>query len=82
MVDVGAAIPGLRAHMDLTDGSSIDRLHHVGGSWLSSEDPRIHFGLPRDAEIDRLQVWAPDGMVLYDGSPDKNQVLAIGEDDR
>jgi enediyne biosynthesis protein E4 len=33
-----------------------------GSSYLSSHDPRLHFGLGEVAEIERIEVWWPDGV--------------------
>jgi len=34
---------------------------HAGGSFLSAEDPRVHFGLGDSAQLERLSVRFPDG---------------------
>jgi enediyne biosynthesis protein E4 len=34
---------------------------HAGSSYLSSEDPRIHFGLGRATRVAELTVRYPDG---------------------
>jgi hypothetical protein len=36
---------------------------HTGGSYLSSSDPRLHFGLERRTSIDLIEVHWPDGSV-------------------
>ncbi len=36
----------------------------AGGSYLSSEDPRVHFGLGKTARVDEVRVLAPSGRVL------------------
>jgi Na+-translocating ferredoxin:NAD+ oxidoreductase RnfD subunit len=36
----------------------------AGSSYLSSEDPRAHFGLGSAAKVDEVQVRAPDGRLL------------------
>ena len=32
-----------------------------GSGYLGSSDPRIHFGLGDSAQIDRIQIFWPDG---------------------
>ncbi len=34
-----------------------------GGSYLSSSDPRVHFGLGQATQVDRLEVRWPSGKV-------------------
>jgi hypothetical protein len=36
----------------------------AGGSYLSSEDPRLHFGLGKAARVDEVRLLAPDGHSL------------------
>src|SRR6202041_54819 len=38
------------------DGTSVRRWARGDGSYLAANDPRIHFGLGKDSEVDRIQV--------------------------
>ena len=77
MIDPGVPMPGLKVRVTATSGSVVEAVHHVGGSWLSSEDPRIHVGLRADDPIALVEVWAPDGTVLYEGIAEANRVLNV-----
>jgi hypothetical protein len=44
------------------DGSSMRRWVRGDGSYLAANDPRAHFGLGKEAEVDRVQVrWLAGG---------------------
>jgi hypothetical protein len=68
--------PGTRVTAVLPDGTELEREVHAGGSYLSSEDPRVHFGLGDADTVDRLVIRLPGGAetVLRDVPAD--QVLA------
>ena len=38
------------------DGTSVRRWVRGDGSYLAANDPRVHFGLGKDTEVDRIQV--------------------------
>ncbi|HLK60959.1 MAG TPA: CRTAC1 family protein [Chthonomonadaceae bacterium] len=46
-----------------TGGRKLKRFCHADGSYLSSSDKRVHFGLGTTTKIERLQVRWPDGHV-------------------
>jgi enediyne biosynthesis protein E4 len=39
------------------DGTSVRRWVRGDGSYLAANDPRVHFGLGKDAEVNRIQVY-------------------------
>jgi len=39
------------------DGTSVRRWVRGDGSYLAANDPRVHFGLGTDAEVNRVQVY-------------------------
>ncbi len=45
----------------LPGGRTLVREVHAGSSYLSSEDPRVHFGLGNVAKVDELRVRYPGG---------------------
>ena len=47
----------------LDDGRKLVRRLHAGSSYLSSEDPRLHFGLGDAARVRELVVRHPGGAV-------------------
>jgi hypothetical protein len=53
--------PGAVVTALLPDGRILKREVHSGSSYLSSEDPRCHFGLGPAETVSRLQVRWPDG---------------------
>ena len=60
-VKLGAFAPGTRVTAVLPDGQRLFRELQTGSSYLSSEDPRVHFGLGSAARVDELVVRFPGG---------------------
>jgi hypothetical protein len=54
-------VPGAVVTAALGDGKTLVREVQAGSSYLSSEDPRMHFGLGKAATVARLTVRFPDG---------------------
>ncbi len=48
---------------ELADGRKLVREVLAGSSYLSSEDPRMHFGLGNATTVKELRVRFPDGSV-------------------
>jgi len=56
-------LPG--AEVEVRVGSHVQsRWIQAGSSYLSSEDPRAHFGLGAATKVDDVEVFAPDGQLL------------------
>jgi Na+-translocating ferredoxin:NAD+ oxidoreductase RnfD subunit len=53
--------PGTRVTAVLGDGRRLVREAQAGGSYLSSHDPRLHFGLGEEERVAELVVRSPDG---------------------
>lgn len=53
--------PGAVVTVVLPDGRELRRELHAGSSYLSSEDPRCHFGLGSAGEVAELRIRWPDG---------------------
>jgi Na+-transporting NADH:ubiquinone oxidoreductase subunit NqrB len=53
--------PGAVVTVTLPGGRKLVQEVHAGSSYLSSEDPRVHFGLGRAAKVLGLEVRYPDG---------------------
>jgi ASPIC and UnbV/FG-GAP-like repeat len=70
--------PGSLVTVVLPDGRELVRELQAGSSYLSSEDPRVHFGLGDAASVRELRVRFPDGSVVRrtDLAPDR--IVAIG----
>ena len=50
-----------------------------GGSYLSSNDPRPHFGLGQVSKIDNIEIHWPDGKVEHIPSPAIDRIVTITE---
>ena len=55
--------PGAVVTITLAGGRELSRVVAAGSSYLSSEDPRVHFGLGAAARVERLTVRLPWGAV-------------------
>jgi hypothetical protein len=60
-VDLGGVVPGAVVTVVLPDGRSLVREIHAGSSYLSSEDPRAHFGVGDANRVRELVVRWPNG---------------------
>ena len=60
-VELPRFAPGARVTAVLPDGRRLVREVHAGSSYLSSEDPRVHFGLGRATRVRELIVRYPGG---------------------
>jgi ASPIC and UnbV/FG-GAP-like repeat len=69
--------PGATVTAVLPGGRKLVRDVHAGSSYLSSEDPRLHFGLGKATGVTRLVVRYPDGKVKTLRGVAANQVLHI-----
>jgi Na+-translocating ferredoxin:NAD+ oxidoreductase RnfD subunit len=61
-VQVEPFSPGAVVTIVTPDGRQVREVH-AGSSYLSSEDPRVHFGLGNQASVQELIVRYPDGTV-------------------
>ncbi len=57
--------PGAVVTVTLPGGKKLSREVHAGSSYLSSEDPRVHFGLGSATKVDDLTVRYPDGHTTH-----------------
>ena len=60
-VSLGGFHPGAVVTATLPDGRTLAREEQAGSSYLSSEDPRLFFGLGNATTVRRLVVRYPDG---------------------
>jgi Na+-translocating ferredoxin:NAD+ oxidoreductase RnfD subunit len=60
-VRLGTFAPGAVVTATLGDGRKLVREVQAGSSYLSSEDPRVHFGLGKAATVAKLTIRYPDG---------------------
>ena len=70
--------PGAVVTAVLPDGRTLVREEQAGSSYLSSEDPRIFFGLGTAATVSRLLVRYPDGSEKRLTDVAANQIVHAG----
>jgi hypothetical protein len=71
---------GIGARVRLTAGGTTQTRWRVsGGGYVSSSDPRLHFGLGDAARIDRIEIRWPSGTVQTLEGQRANQVLTVTE---
>ena len=65
----------------LPDGRELRRELHAGIGYLSSDDPRAHFGLGEDTTVAEVRVaWPAGGTTVVEGV-EANQVLVLDQED-
>ncbi|HET6664499.1 MAG TPA: CRTAC1 family protein [Acidimicrobiales bacterium] len=69
--------PGAVITVSLADGRELTREVQAGSSYLSSEDPRGHFGLGDSAEVSQLVVRWPGGGETTLDDVAANQVVVV-----
>jgi Na+-translocating ferredoxin:NAD+ oxidoreductase RnfD subunit len=70
--------PGAVVSITLPDGRRLDRELHAGSSYLSSEDPRAHFGLGDVKQVRELRVRLPDGRRIVRTNVAADQIVVVG----
>jgi ASPIC and UnbV/FG-GAP-like repeat len=76
-VELGGFHPGAVITASLPDGREVTRQLQAGSSYLSSEDPRAHFGLGETTEVGELVVTWPDGEETSISDVAVNQILIV-----
>lgn len=69
--------PGSVVTVQLPDGRELVRDVVAGSSYLSSEDPRVHFGLASATRVDHILVTWPGGGVTRVSDVEANQLVTI-----
>jgi hypothetical protein len=69
--------PGARVRVVLPDGRTLVRDLLAGSSYLSSEDPRAHFGLGSATVVPEIVVTWPDGEQTRLTDVDANQLIEV-----
>ncbi len=75
-VDLDGFNPGAIVTVSLDDGREVRCEVRAGSSWLSTEDPRCHFGLG-NAVAQQVRVQWPLGQSVVIESPTPNEILQI-----
>jgi hypothetical protein len=76
-VELGRFAPGAKVTAVLADGRRLVRELHAGSSYLSSEDPRVHFGLGDAAMVKVLLIQRADGSTTRLVNIASDQILAV-----
>ncbi|HEY6567524.1 MAG TPA: FG-GAP-like repeat-containing protein [Actinomycetota bacterium] len=76
-VSLGSSQPGTEVTALLPDGRRLTRQVLAGDSYLSSQDPRVLFGLGKAAEVRRLLIRYPDGSRVRLQRVAVNQVVEV-----
>lgn len=60
-----------------TDKGILRRDVRASGGYLSGDPVRVHFGIPAEARLDRLEIEWPDGKVSLVDAPPRNNLLTV-----
>ena len=77
-VRLGTFAPGAIVTATLPDGLRLVREVHAGSSYLSSEDPRVHFGLGNAKRVRELRVRFPDGREVVRTNVAVDRIVDVG----
>ncbi|HYI74268.1 MAG TPA: FG-GAP-like repeat-containing protein [Gaiellaceae bacterium] len=77
-VSMAILAPGTIVTATLPDGRRVVREVRAGSSYLSSEDPRVHFGLGAARRLRELVVRFPDGRVVRRTNLAVDRVVDLG----
>ena len=77
-VELGRFAPGTRVTAVLPDGRRLVREVQAGTSYLSSEDPRVHFGLGAATRLRELVVRYPDGREARLANVAADRLVSVG----
>ena len=61
----------------LPNGHTLDQELRAGSSYLSSEDPRAHFGLGTETKVSRLTIRWPDGQISHLANIRADRIITI-----
>jgi hypothetical protein len=70
--------PGTVVTATLGDGRKLAREVQAGSSYLSSEDPRVHFGLGKAATVPYLAIRYPDGTTTSLENVAADRIVDVG----
>ena len=71
--------PGAVVTAVLPDGRKLVHEVHAGSSYLSSEDPRVHFGLGSATSVSELTVRYPGGSAVRVDNVPADQIYALAD---
>jgi hypothetical protein len=74
--------PGAVVTAVLPDGRRLVREVQAGSSYLSSQDPRVHFGLGAATGVSQLIVRYPGGHIVYQNNVPADRIVFFGRQTR
>jgi len=77
-VGIATFAPGALVIAVLPDGRKLVREVRAGSSYLSSEDPRVHFGLGKVKRVRELRVRFPDGREVIRTNVGADRIVTVG----
>ena len=77
-VSLAQFAPGALVTAVLPDGTRLVHEVQAGSSYLSSEDPRVHFGLGDAITVRELDVRWPDGTVTQERDVPADRIVTVG----
>src|SRR3989454_6526941 len=69
--------PGAVVTAVLPDGRRLVREVQAGSSYLSSQDPRVHFGLGAATSVSQLIVRYPGGHIVYQNNVPADRIVLL-----
>ena len=76
-VSLAPLAPGARVTAVLPDGRRLVRDVELGSSYLSSDDPRVHFGLGKATRLKELIVRWPNGKIMRRTGVAADRILTV-----
>jgi hypothetical protein len=70
--------PGAVVAVTLPDGRRLVREVQAGSSYLSSEDPRVHFGLGSARRVHELRIHFPSGREVVRTKVATDRIVPVG----
>ena len=61
----------------LPNGRTLVQELHAGSSYLSSADPRAHFGLGTATKVSKLTIRWPDGQVSHLANLEADRIVTV-----
>ena len=77
VLEMNGFFPGTVALVRLPDGKELRREWHTGSSYLSSEDPRFHFGLGNHDLVTSIEIKNSNGKSLFFNNIPVNNMIRI-----
>ena len=77
VLEMEGFLPGTVVVVKLPDGKELKREWHTGSSYLSSEDPRFHFGLGHHDLITSIEIKNTNGKSFFLNNISVNNIILV-----